>query len=70
MSLLIDDAQNDYIKERRTAESILKVREVCHSLRDRNMEDYILKLDFEKVFGTVDWNFIKNTTKDWVLGLN
>lgn len=55
---LFDDHQYGFIRGRQAAESILLVHEVHHTIKSDHNKGLILKLDFEKAFDTVRWDFL------------
>lgn len=59
---------NEGLKSNSKDQEWLIVNEVCHLLKSRNNECLILKLDFEKVFDTVNWNFLFNTMRNMGFG--
>ncbi|XP_074374663.1 uncharacterized protein LOC141715077 [Apium graveolens] len=67
---LIDVNQFGFVKGRQAAESIILVNEVYHTLKSFKNQGVILKLDFEKVFDTVNWNFLFKTMECLSLGSN
>ena len=62
MSTLVADNQTGFFKGRKAAESILVAKEVAHSiLSKKKHRGFILKLDFEKAFDSVNWKFLDST---------
>lgn len=70
---LFDDHQYGFIKGRQEAESIMLVHEVHHTIKYDSSKGMILKLDFEKAFDTVRWDFLLHTMdrlgfgKKWIM---
>lgn len=58
MENLISDAQSGFVKGRQSSEGIWLIKEVAHLIQKRRCKGAILKLDFEKAFDTVNWNFL------------
>ena len=63
MKSLVSDTQSGFIKGRQSSESILVVKEVAHSLQKNKCKGVILKLDFEKAFDTINWDFLMDTMR-------
>lgn len=61
MGNLIGDSQSGFIKGRQASDNILLVKEVVHSIQKRRAKGLILKLDFEKAFDIVNWDFLLST---------
>lgn len=57
MGKIIIDSQSGFMRGRQISESILIANEVEHSMKIGKTQGIILKLDFEKAFDSVDWNF-------------
>lgn len=58
MGLLISDMQTGFMKGRQAAEGILVVKEIVHSLQKGKKKGMVIKLDFEKAFDTIKWEFL------------
>ena len=61
MHTLVSDNQSGFIKGRQAAESISIAKEVAHSILSKKNRGFILKLDFEKAFHSVNWEFLDST---------
>lgn len=55
---LVDEVQSAFISGRQIAESIFQVSEVCHSLKSKGCKGLVLKIDFEKAFDSINWDFL------------
>jgi hypothetical protein len=55
---LIASNQTAFIKCRYILESVITTHEVIHSVHQRNQKGFILKLDYEKVYDKVNWEFL------------
>ncbi|WOG84202.1 hypothetical protein DCAR_0103384 [Daucus carota subsp. sativus] len=58
MNAIVSDSQTGFIKGRQASESILLVKEIVHSIQKGKGRGMVLKLDFEKAFDTVKWEFL------------
>lgn len=65
MGALISETQSGFMKGRQITESILIANEVEHALKVGKVQGIILKLDFEKAFDSVDWDFPLNAMIDF-----
>lgn len=68
LPVIIAEHQTAFIKGRAAANSILITSEVVHSIQKKHSKGLILKLDFEKVFDTVDWVFLLETLQHMGFG--
>lgn len=58
MNTLISDAQSAFIKGRQISDCILLASEVYHCLKLRKNKGVIFKVDFEKAFDCINWDFL------------
>lgn len=58
ISSIISEVQFAFIKERNISECILIAGEIVHSIQNNLIEGVILKVDFEKAFDTMRWDFL------------
>ena len=58
MDDLIDCTQNAFIKGRLIMDNILVANEVLHSVRIAKVQGVLFKLDFEKAYDMVNWDFL------------
>lgn len=58
MEKLVSGSQTGYLKGRQASESILIVKEACNAVKKSRTSGFILKLDFEKAFDTINWEFL------------
>jgi hypothetical protein len=55
----IDRSQSAFIRGRCLHEGVLALHEILHELRSRNLPAMVLKLDFEKAYDRVNWEFLR-----------
>jgi hypothetical protein len=56
---LISDSQTAFIKERNILEGVVILHEVLHEFRRSNTRGVLFKIDFEKAYDKVRWDFVK-----------
>lgn len=56
---IIDKNQTGFIKGRNILGGVVVVHEVLHELRSSKKKGVILKIDFEKAYDRVNWNFLE-----------
>jgi hypothetical protein len=72
ISKVINEAQTTFIPGRFILDGVLVVHEILHDLRVKKKRGIILKLDFEKAYDKVNWNFLqdllsrKNFDEHWI----
>jgi hypothetical protein len=55
----IDRSQTAFIKGRALHEGVLALHEIVHELKRKRLEGLLLKLDFEKAYDRVNWDFLQ-----------
>jgi hypothetical protein len=60
---LISETQTTFIPGRYIIEGVVILHEVLHELRVSNLRGVILKLDFEKAYDKVQWDFMMDVLK-------
>jgi hypothetical protein len=55
---LISPHQTAFIKGRYIVDGAVMLHEIMHELRRKNMRGVILKIDFEKAYDSVRWDFV------------
>ncbi|WVZ81652.1 hypothetical protein U9M48_029031 [Paspalum notatum var. saurae] len=69
---IISETQTAFIPGRHILDGVVTVHEVVHQLRKKKKKGIILKLDFEKAYDKVNWNFLrdvlrqKNFDEKWI----
>lgn len=58
MGYLTSDTQSGFTKGRQASKGILVVKEIVHSLQKNKCKGMVIKLDFEKAFDTIKWEFL------------
>ena len=56
---LIGEMQSGFLEERNILEGVLILHEVVHELERSGRKGLILKIDFEKAYDRVRWDFLK-----------
>lgn len=54
---IIDDSQSIFLKDRCLLDSVLVTNEVVEDLRRYNRSGVCLKVDYEKTYNSVKWDF-------------
>lgn len=58
ISSLIDPSQTAFIKGRLITDNIASAHEVLHQVRKKRLKGVLFKLDYEKAFDRVHWDFL------------
>lgn len=58
MPLLIGETQSAFVKERQILDGALIANENVHWAKKSKKDIVLLKLDFQKAYDTINWNFI------------
>jgi hypothetical protein len=56
---VIGPNQTGFVKERNILEGVLILHEVIHELKRSKMRGVVLKIDFEKAYDKVRWDFLE-----------
>lgn len=62
MERVVDATQSAFVKGRQIIDGILIANECVHCLKKERKSGLVCKIDLEKAFDRVDWNFLK-----WVM---
>ena len=65
---VIGEVQNAFIKGRFILDGVLVANEVLDYMKRNRGKGMILKIDFEKAYDSVNWNFIHNTLRQMRFG--
>jgi hypothetical protein len=60
---IIGENQTGFVKGRNILEGVLVLHEVLHELRTSRKQGLVLKIDFEKAYDRVNWNFLEQVMK-------
>jgi hypothetical protein len=60
---LISPTQTTFISGRNILEGVVVLHETIHELHRKRMSGVVLKLDFEKAYNKVNWDFIFQTLR-------
>jgi Reverse transcriptase (RNA-dependent DNA polymerase) len=58
MDFLISHTQTVYIKGRKIMDNVVVASEVLHQVRIRKNKGVLFKIDFEKTFDMINWDFL------------
>ena len=73
---IISPSQTAFIKGRYILDGAVMLHEIVHELQTKKMEGVILKIDFEKAYDSISWDFVEEmmTSKgfcqklrDWIM---
>jgi hypothetical protein len=73
---LIDPSQTAFIKERYIVDGAVTLHEIVHELKRKKLKGVILKIDFEKAYDSIRWDFVEevlekkgfdNKLKEWIM---
>jgi hypothetical protein len=58
---VISPSQSTFIPRRNIMEGIIVLHETIHEMHRKKYSGVILKIDFEKAYDKLNWNFIQQT---------
>jgi hypothetical protein len=58
MGKLISSCQTAFIKGRNIMDGVMSLHEILHEARRKKQQGVVLKLDFEKAYDKVDWDYL------------
>ncbi|XP_057444019.1 secreted RxLR effector protein 78-like [Lotus japonicus] len=70
LSDLIDECQFYFVGERNMQVSVLVANEAIHEAKRRKMSTFVLKVDYEKDYESVEWSFLFYMLKRMNFGEN
>jgi hypothetical protein len=63
VSKVIGPSQSTFLPGRNILEGVVVLHETLHELRRKKQKGVILKLDFQKAYDKVNWNFFTTVVK-------
>jgi hypothetical protein len=63
MSRIINKCQSAFIKGRNIMDGVMTLHEILHDVKYRKKDGLILKLDFEKAYDKISWDFLFDMLK-------
>jgi hypothetical protein len=76
MGKLISSCQTAFIKGRNIMDGVMSLHEILHEARRKKQQGVVLKLDFEKAYDKVDWDYLmkcisqKGFGEEWCAKIN
>lgn len=73
---LFSKNQSAFIRGRYILDSVVTLHEVLHEMRQKKLRGVVLKIDFEKAYDSVRWDFLEQildrkgfhpTMRDWIM---
>jgi hypothetical protein len=58
MGRIINKCQSGFLKDRNIVDGILALHEILHDTRSKKKDGLVLKLDFEKAYDKLRWDFL------------
>jgi hypothetical protein len=58
MGRIINKSQSGFLKDRNIVDGILALHEILHDTRSKKKDGLVLKLDFEKAYDKLRWDFL------------
>lgn len=58
MGKFINKSQSGFLKEGNIMDGVMALHEILHDTRIKKKEGLVLKLDFEKVYDKINWEFL------------
>jgi hypothetical protein len=55
---VISDSQSGFIRGRFILDSVVALHEILHEVKKDKQNDILLKIDFEKAYDKVNWQFL------------
>ena len=63
MASLINESQSAFVVNRKILDGVLIANELIRWLKKRKIPETLIKLDFQKAYDSVNWNFLKQVMK-------
>lgn len=58
MGKIINKCQSGFIKSRNIMDGVMALHEILHDTKVKKKDGLVLKLDFEKAYDKINWNFL------------
>ncbi|GLU12167.1 hypothetical protein SLE2022_288680 [Rubroshorea leprosula] len=68
MDNIISENQSTFVGRRQIVDGILVLNEIVDEIKRRKADNFILKVDFEKAYDCVNWNFLNYMMKKFGFG--
>ena len=65
---IVDDLQSVFLKGHNVSNCFVVAQEILHLLHSSQSKGVMIKLDFEKIFDNVNWDFLLNTLVSFSFG--
>ena len=70
MNKIIHSDQLGFLKDRYIGAGVKKIEDILQYCSDKKLEGYILQLDFQKAFDSIEGHFLFDTLKKFISGKN
>ena len=67
---IVHSDQTGFLEDRFIGEGIRKVQDIIQQIERNEEEGYVLQLDFQKAFDSIEWDFMFDTLKQFNFGKN
>jgi hypothetical protein len=63
MDKIINKTQNAFVKNRNIMDGVVALHDILHDTKQKKKEGLVLKLDFEKAYDKINWEFLMDCLK-------